>query len=93
MEHWVEQDRHLAAIAPHLRLTKGASLDLMRKVGQKALDVKDLITIIESIAAIVANKTLDLVEPIVMPGIRFFTELNDTRWVRAIWFMPDSESF
>ncbi|HVI61103.1 MAG TPA: ABC transporter substrate binding protein [Bradyrhizobium sp.] len=93
MERWIEQGQHLAAIARHLRLTKGASADLMRKAGQKALDAKDVIAVIEGIAAIVANKAFDLVDPVVMPGLRLLTEQNDTRWVSAIWFMPELGEF
>jgi hypothetical protein len=93
MEGWVEQGRHLAAIARHLRLTKGASADLVGKVGQKALDTKDLIAIIEIIAAVVANDAVDLVDSIVVPGIRHFTAVSDTRWVRAIWFMSELQAF
>ncbi|HHY48635.1 MAG TPA: hypothetical protein GYA10_02670 [Alphaproteobacteria bacterium] len=90
---WVEQGRHLAAIARHLRLTKGASADLIRKVGQKALDTKDLISTIEVIAAVVANGAVDLVDPVVMPGIGYFSAVGDTRWVRAVWFMPELPAF
>jgi ppGpp synthetase/RelA/SpoT-type nucleotidyltranferase len=93
MERWIEQGHHLAAIARQLRLTKGASADLMRRAGQKALDGKDVIAVIEVIAAIVANKAFDLVDPVVMPGLRLLTEQNDTRWVSAIWFMPELSEF
>ena len=93
MERWIEQGQHLAAIARHLRFTRGASGDLMRKTGQKAIDAKDVIGVIEVIAAIVANKAFDLVEPVVMPGLRLLTEQNDTRWVSAIWFMPELSEF
>lgn len=90
---WVEQGRHLAAIARHLRLTKEASADLIRKVGQKALDAKDLIATIEVIAAVVVNGMVELVDSVVMPGIGYFSEVGDTRWVRAISFMPELPAF
>ena len=93
MERWAEQGCHLAAIARHLRLTRGASVDLIRKVGQKAVDMKDLVATIEIIAAVVANSAVDLVDSIVMPGIRYLTEVGDTRWVCAIWFMPELQAF
>jgi ppGpp synthetase/RelA/SpoT-type nucleotidyltranferase len=93
MERWIEQGQHLAAIARHLRLIKGAPEALMRKTGQKALDAKDVIAVIEVIAAIVANKAFDLVDPVFMPGLRLLTEQNDTRWVSAIWFMPELSEF
>jgi ppGpp synthetase/RelA/SpoT-type nucleotidyltranferase len=93
LERWVEEGRHLASIARHLRLTKGGSGKLIRRVGQKALDTKDLIATIEIIAAVVANSAVDLVDSIVVPGIRHFTTIGDTRWVHAIWFMPELQTF
>ena len=41
MENWIAQEQHLAASARHLRLTKGASQDLLRKVGEKALALNE----------------------------------------------------
>lgn len=93
IEQWTEQGRHLAAIARHLRLTKGASLELIRKVGLKAIDSKDPIAIIEAIAAVVTHKAVDLVDAIVIPGIRYLTATRDTRWVGAIWFMHELDEF
>lgn len=93
MEAWTAEGKHLAAIARHLRLTKNASPDLLRKVGERALDAKDLIAIIEIIAAVVANDQIDLVDSIIVPGIRHLTEVGDTRWVSAIWFMPNLQAF
>ena len=93
IERWIDQGQHLAAIARHLRLKKEAPPALIRKTGQKALDVMDVTAVIEAIAAIVANKAFALVDPIVIPGIRLFTERNDARWVRAIWFMPELGDF
>lgn len=93
MEAWTAEGKHLAAIARHLGLTKNAYPDLLRKVGERALDAKDLIAIIEIIAAVVANNQIDLVDSIVVPSIRYFTEVCDTRWVSAIWFMPNLQAF
>ena len=76
IERWVEQGRHLEAIARHFRQTKGAPIDLIRSVGQKALDAKDLIAIIEIIAAIVARDATYLVDSIVVPGVRHFTTVG-----------------
>ncbi|MFN3855684.1 MAG: hypothetical protein ACK4M0_14930 [Phreatobacter sp.] len=93
MEAWTAEGKHLAAIARHLRLTKDASPDLLRKVGEKTLDAKDPIAIIEIIAAVVANDQIDLADSIVVPGIRHLTAVGDTRWVSAIWFMPNLQAF
>jgi ppGpp synthetase/RelA/SpoT-type nucleotidyltranferase len=93
MGRWVDAGLHLAAIARHLRLTPGAPSDLIRKVGEKALEAKDLIAVIEIIAAVVAHNAVDLVDPIVVPGIRLFTAYSDARWVQGIWFMSELGEF
>jgi hypothetical protein len=93
MERWVERGLHLASIAHHLRLTPGAPSDLMLKIGRKAIDAKDVNATMQIIAAVIANNAIDLVDPIVVPGVRQFTAAVDTRWVRAIWFMRELQEF
>ena len=93
IERWVEQGRHLAPIARYLHMAKGAPADLLRKVGQKALDERDLIALIEVIAAVVASSSADLVDSIVVPGIRHFTTVGNTSWVNSIWFRPELDAF
>jgi ppGpp synthetase/RelA/SpoT-type nucleotidyltranferase len=93
MEEWIVQEKHLAAVARHLRLTKGASLDLLRKVGEKALVLKEPDAVIEVIAAIVANDAVTLVDRILVPGIQHLTSKKDTRWIWAVWFMPEVVAF
>jgi hypothetical protein len=93
MEEWIAQEQHLAAIARHVRLTKGASPDLLRKVGEKALALKEPVTIIEVIAAIVANDAVALVDLVLVPGIQYLTSVKDTRWVAGVWFMPELAAF
>jgi hypothetical protein len=93
MEEWIAQGHHFAAIARHLGLTTGASPDLLRKAGEKALAVKEPIAIIEVIAAIVANDAVTMVDSILVAGIQHLTSIKDTRWVTGIWFMPDLNTF
>lgn len=93
MEEWIAQEQHLAAIARHLRLTRGGAEDLLRKVGEKAIARKDSIAITEVIAAIVANDSVKLVNSILVAGIEHLTSTNDTRWVAGVWFMPELMAF
>jgi ppGpp synthetase/RelA/SpoT-type nucleotidyltranferase len=92
MDEWIAQKQHLAAIARHLRWTKG-KVDLLRNVGEEAVALKEPIAIIEVLAAIVANDAVALVDPILVPGIQHLTSIKDTRWVAGIWFMPELVAF
>jgi hypothetical protein len=93
IERWVDQGLHLSAIARHLRLIKEAPIALIRSVGHKALDAKDLNAITEIIAAVIANGATELVDSVVVPGIRHFTTVGNTGWIRDIWFMPELQGF
>jgi hypothetical protein len=93
MDRWADEGRHLGSVARHLRLTKDAPADLMRKVGKKALAAKDLIALIEIITAIVTHEAVSLIDPIVVPAVQAFTEAGDTRWVRAVWFLRELPTF
>jgi ppGpp synthetase/RelA/SpoT-type nucleotidyltranferase len=93
MQEWTARGQHLAASARHLRLTKGASEDLLRKVGEKALTLREPVAIIEAIAAIAANDAVTLVDPIVVVGMQYLTSIKDSRWVAGVWFMPEFVAF
>jgi hypothetical protein len=93
IERWVDQGLNLSAIARHLRLIKEAPIALIRSVGHKALDAKDLNAITEIIAAVIANGATELVDSVVVPGIRHFTTVGNTGWIRDIWFMPELQGF
>lgn len=93
MERWTDQGCHLRAIARHLQLTKDAPVDLIRKVGEKALDVKDFIALIEIIATIVKHNAVPLIDPIAVPAVQALTETANTRWVNAVWFLEELRTF
>jgi hypothetical protein len=90
---WVDQGRHLPAVARYLRFAEDTPVDLVTKAGQQAIALKDAIAAIEIIAAIIARRLDALVESVFVPAIRLLTELNDTRWVDATWFMPTLPPF
>jgi ppGpp synthetase/RelA/SpoT-type nucleotidyltranferase len=93
MEDWTGRGLHLSASARHLRLTKSASEGPLRRIGEKALTLKDPIAIIEVIAAIIANNAVTLVDPLLLPGIQYLTSIKDTRWVTGVGFMPEFVTF
>jgi hypothetical protein len=90
---WIEQGRHLAAIAHYLRFAKNTGTDLVTRVGEQAIKLKDAVAAIRVIVAIVAWQLTSLVEPIFLPIIRMLTELDDVRWVDEVWFLPSLTPF
>jgi hypothetical protein len=90
---WIEQGRHLAATAHYLRFAENTAIDLVVRVGEQAIKLKDAIAAIRVIAAIVARQLTSLVERTFLPMIRMLTELDDARWVDEIWFLPSLTAF
>lgn len=91
--NWIEQGRHLAAIAHYLRFAENTAIDLVVGVGEQAIKLKDAIAASRVIVAIVARQLTSLVEPTFLPMIRMLTELGDARWVDEIWFLPSLTTF
>jgi ppGpp synthetase/RelA/SpoT-type nucleotidyltranferase len=93
VHEWIDQGRHLAAIAHYLRFAENTSSDLLAKVGHQAITQKDAIAAIRTLTAITARQLGSLVETVFLPILRMLTELNDARWVNAIWFLPELRPF
>lgn len=85
---WIDQGRHLHAIAHYLRFAENLPVDLMTKVGEKAIKRKDTVAVIGVIAAIIARQIMSLVETVFVPAIHMLTELKDARWVNEVWYLP-----
>jgi hypothetical protein len=90
---WIDEGRHLPEIARYLRFAEDNPLDLVTKAGQRAISLRDAVAVIEIIAVIIARRVESLVESVFAPALRLLTELNDTRWADATWFMPSLPPF
>jgi hypothetical protein len=61
MESWIDQGRHLAALAHYLHFTESTPTDLVAKVGHKAIEVRDRMAAMGILGAIIARQLLLLV--------------------------------
>jgi hypothetical protein len=93
MNRWVDEGRHLAEMARHLRLAADPQPGLTKKIADKALQIKDPIGTIESIAVVIEKQMLSLVDDVLVPGIRQLTSVRDTRWINEVWFMTQLQPF
>jgi ppGpp synthetase/RelA/SpoT-type nucleotidyltranferase len=93
LNKWVELGRHLAAIARHLRLTAEPAPELLENISRKAITSHDAVAVIEVIAVVIVKKLNLLIGAVFLPCMRFLTENQDTRWVAATWYMPETNSF
>jgi hypothetical protein len=68
-------------------------LDLVRKVSRKAIETKELIAVIESIATVIEKAAINLTDEVFIPSVRFLSTAKDARWINAVWFLPKLKEF
>jgi hypothetical protein len=90
---WIDSGKHLAAIAHYLRFADKTSPDLVRKLGQQAIKLKDANAAIGTLTAIIARQLVLLVDDVFVPIMRMLTEMGDPRWVHANWYLPTLRPF
>ena len=90
---WIDNGKHLAAIAHYLRFAEKTSPDLVAKLGQQAIKLKNANAAIGTLTAIIARQLLPLVDKVFVPIVRMLTEMNDPRWVHATWYLPTLRPF
>jgi hypothetical protein len=88
VDSWIDQGRHLHAIARYLECATNTPEDLVIKVGKQAIRQKDSIAAIGIVAAIVERQLTSLVAPILLPSIEMLTDLKDARWIDGVAFLP-----
>lgn len=93
ISQWVDQGRHLHAVAHYLEYATDAAEKLVVKVGEQAIKQKDAIAIIGVIVAIVARQLTSLLSVTFIPSIQTLTEIKDARWVNGVWYLPSLKAF
>jgi hypothetical protein len=93
MESWIDQGRHLAALAHYLHFTESTSADLVAKVGHKAIEVRDRMAAMGILGAIIARQLLLLVDGTLLPILRMLTDSADDRWVNGVWYLKTLRPF
>lgn len=84
---WIDQGRHLAAIAQYLRFAVNAPIELLSLLGSKVVREREANAGIGTLAAIIARELTSLVDAVFLPILRMLTELKDGRWVDATYYL------
>jgi ppGpp synthetase/RelA/SpoT-type nucleotidyltranferase len=90
---WADQGKYLREIALFCRFVSEPDLDLVRRVSRKAIETKELIAAIESIATVIEKAAIGLTDEVFIPSLRFLSASKDARWVNAVWFLPKLKEF
>jgi hypothetical protein len=93
MNRWIDQGRHLSAMARYLRAATALLTDLVRQIADKAILMKDTIAAIEIIAVVIEKQATTLVNDVFVPAIRYLTAMGNARWVDVTWYMTQLPTF
>ena len=93
MESWIDQGRHLAALAHYFHFAESTPPDLVAKVGHMAIEVRDRMAAMGILGAIIARQLLSLVDGTFLPILRMLTDSADDRWVNGAWYLRTLRPF
>jgi hypothetical protein len=93
---WLTEDRHLSQIAHYFQFASTLNADTLQKVLQAGIRLKND-DVVAQVLAVVFRRYKDgtpaLIDEVILPGIAYFTERQDARWVNLAWFIKKEESF
>jgi ppGpp synthetase/RelA/SpoT-type nucleotidyltranferase len=92
---WVSEDRYLNQVAHYFRFAPQLDNAVLSKVLDAGIRLKsDEIAgqVLATVFYRYKDGTPDLIDGIIMPGIAYFTERQDARWVNHAWFLPKDTS-
>jgi ppGpp synthetase/RelA/SpoT-type nucleotidyltranferase len=88
---WLSEDKYLVQIAHYYRFAAKLDNTVLSILLQAGIRLKKDEIVSQVLATVFyryKDGTRDLLEIIIIPGIRYFTEKHDTRWVNFAWFLP-----
>ena len=83
---WIDQGRHLHAVARYLHYATNAPEELVIRLGKQVIKQKDAIAAIGMVALIIERQLTSLVDSVLLPSIQMLTDLEDARWINGCWF-------
>jgi ppGpp synthetase/RelA/SpoT-type nucleotidyltranferase len=92
---WVSEDRYLNQIAHYFRFAPQLDDAVLSKILDAGIRLKSDEIVGQVLATVFyryKDETPDLIDGIIMPGIAYFSERRDARWVNHAWFLPKDSS-
>jgi len=93
---WLSEDRYLVQIGHYFQFSPKLDGETLQKVLRAGIRLKDDEVVAQVLAATFRrykDGSRALIDEIILPGVSYFTEKRDARWVNLAWFIPKKESF
>jgi hypothetical protein len=96
IEEWLAEDRYLVEIAHSLKFVPGfdgAKMKRLLEAGIRRDKEGVIVQVLETAFRRYKDGTKALIDEVLLPGINYFTQKKDARWINLAWFLPKEESF
>ncbi|HXM48131.1 MAG TPA: RelA/SpoT domain-containing protein [Pyrinomonadaceae bacterium] len=96
IEEWLAEDRYLVQIAHYFKFAPrldGAMLKRLFEAGIRLNDEDVIVHVLATAFRRYKDGTAALIDEVILPGVTYFTNKQDARWVNLAWFVPKADSF
>ncbi|GGI29846.1 RelA/SpoT domain-containing protein [Bradyrhizobium guangdongense] len=96
IERWLAEDQYLVEIAHSLKFIQafdGAKLKRLLEAGIRLDKEGVIVQVLETAFRRYSDGTESLIDQVLLPGIEYFTQKKDSRWVNLAWFVSPEQSF
>ncbi len=95
ISQWLAEDKYLIQIAHYFRFAAQLDNAVLTKVLEAGIRLKSDDIVAQVLATVFyryKDGTSDLIEGIILPGIAYFSEKRDARWINLAWFLSKDRS-
>ncbi len=96
LSRWVAEGKYLTPCAGLLQFDKSLSLELLKKIFQKAKERNDKETLRQLVTSVITGYEINqhtFIAALFIPSLHALTQLEDASWVFYAWYLRDCKIF
>lgn len=96
IERWLAGDQYLLEIAHSFKFVPGLDGTKLKRLLEAGIRLDSegvIVQVLETAFRRYKDGTKSLIDEVLLPGIEYFTQKKDARWVNLAWFLPAEQSF
>jgi ppGpp synthetase/RelA/SpoT-type nucleotidyltranferase len=96
IEEWLAEDQYLVQIAHYFKFAPQLDQGLLKRLLEAGIRLNDedvIVQVLDTAFRRYKDGTTALIDEVILPGITYFTNKKDARWVNLAWFVPKADSF
>ena len=96
IEKWLSKDQYLVEIAHYFKFAPRLDEAILKRLLEAGIRLNDedvVVQVLDTVFRRYKEGTKALIDEVILPGISYFTQKKDTRWVNLAWYVPKADSF